>query len=38
MNEVLNNLLIVDGVTALVIIALAILYLKEWNDDRKGKR
>lgn len=38
MSEVINNLLIVDGVTALVIIALSIKYLKEWNDDRKGKR
>lgn len=38
MNEVLNNLLIVDGVTALVIIALSIKYLKEWHNDRKGRK
>ena len=38
MNEVLINLLIVDGVTALVIIALSIKYLKEWHNDRKGRK
>lgn len=38
MDEVLNNLLIADGVTALIIITLSILYLKEWHNDRKGRK
>lgn len=34
----LVNLLIVDAVVAIIIIAMSIKYLKEWNDDRKGKK
>lgn len=31
-------ILIVDGVVALITIALAIKYLKDYEDDRKGRK
>ena len=34
----LINLLLVDAVVAIITIAMSIKYLKDWGDDRKGRK
>ena len=38
MTEEIIDLLIADAVVAIVIIAMSVKYLIEWNNDRKGRR